>query len=73
VSEWVDFDRWKDCQQLERPGFVFEIRNAEGQSLFTGCEVPLRLPSSWKSAPVRFRLVEAPRPRHSTPIPKPRS
>jgi len=73
VSEWVDFDRWKDCQQLELPGFVFEIRNAEGQSLFTGCEVPLRLPSSWKSAPVRFRLVEAPRPRHSTPIPKPRS
>jgi hypothetical protein len=73
VSEWVDFDRWKDCPHLERLGFIFEIRNAEGQSLFTRCEVPLQLPSSWTSAPVRFRLVEAPKPRHSTPIPKPRN
>jgi hypothetical protein len=73
LSEWVDFDRWKECPQLERPGYVFEVRNAEGQSLFTACDVSLKLPSTWKSAPVRFRLVEAPKPRHSTPIPRPRS
>ncbi|MBB3017954.1 hypothetical protein FHR70_000994 [Microvirga lupini] len=73
MSEWIDFDRWQECPRLARPGYVFEVTNAEGQSLFTACEVPLRPPSSWTSAPVRFRLVEAPKPRHSTPIPKPRS
>ncbi|WP_201859827.1 hypothetical protein [Microvirga soli] len=73
MSEWVDFERWKDCSQLQRPGYIFEVRNAEGQSLFTACDVPLKLPSGWTSAPVRFRLVEAPKPRHSAPIPKSQS
>ena len=72
MGEWVDFERWKECPQLQRPGYVFEVMNAEGQSLFTACEVPLRLPSGWTSSPVRFRLVEAPKPRHSSPIPRPR-
>lgn len=71
MSDWIDFDQWKDCARLERPGYAFEVKNAEGQSLFTACTVPLRLPSDWKSPPFHFRLVEEPKPRHSTPIPKP--
>ncbi len=71
MSDWIAFDQWKDCARMERPGFVFEVRNGEGQSLLTTCIVPLRLPLDWKSSPVRFRLVQAPKPRHSTPIPTP--
>jgi hypothetical protein len=73
MSEWVAFDHWPECPRLERPGFIFEVSNGEGRSLFTTCTVPLQLPADWKSAPVRFRLVAAPAPRHSSPIPTPRS
>jgi hypothetical protein len=72
MSEWIDFDQWKDCTRMERPGHIFEVRSGEGQSLFTTCTVPLQLPFDWKSTPVRFRLVEEPKPRHSKPIPAPR-
>jgi hypothetical protein len=71
MSDWIDFDRWKECSEMARPGFIFEVSNAGGQSLFSPCVNPLRLPWDWASAPVRFRLVEAPSPRHSSPIPKP--
>ncbi|KAB0266136.1 hypothetical protein FEZ63_15365 [Microvirga brassicacearum] len=71
MSDWVSFDRWSECPRLERPGFVFEVSNEAGQSLFTGCTVPLQLPLDWTSPPVRFRLVAAPAPRHSAPMPTP--
>lgn len=71
MSEWIDFERWPDCASMERPGFVFEVTNTEGQSLFTDCEVPLPLPFDWTSDPVRFRVILEPAPRHSDPIPTP--
>jgi len=72
VNDWIDFDQWKNCAQMERPGFIFEVRNEAGESLFTPCTHPLRMPPDWTSAPVHFRLVQEPKPRHSTPAPKPR-
>ncbi len=71
MSDWVDFAQWTACARMERPGFVFEIKNAEGQSLFTPCRHPLQLPFDWKAAPVQFRLVKEMKPRHSSPIPRP--
>ncbi|PVE26198.1 hypothetical protein DC522_00030 [Microvirga sp. KLBC 81] len=71
MSDWINFDQWHDCAQMERPGFVFEVKNKEGQSLLTTCTVPLQLPFDWKSPPACFRLIEAPEPRRSNPIPKP--
>jgi len=69
MSEWISYDRWPECARMERPGYVFEMANKEGQSLFTACTVPLQLPFDWKSPPLRFRLVQAPPERHSSPIP----
>jgi hypothetical protein len=71
MSDWIDFDQWHNCARMERPGFVFEVRNGEGRRLLTPCTVPLQLPFEWRSPPVDFRLVEAPKPRRSNPIPKP--
>ncbi|WP_230533555.1 hypothetical protein [Microvirga roseola] len=71
MSEWVDFDQWKDCTRPKRPGYVFEVTNGEGQSLLTACTTPLQLPFDWKSAPLRYRPVAEPKPHHSMPIPKP--
>ena len=71
MGDWIDFDRWPDCVSMERPAIVFEIENSERQVLLTECIVPLPTPSGWTSPPVRFRAVEAPEPRHSSPIPKP--
>jgi len=71
MSDWIDFGQWQDCAQMERPGSIFEVRNAEGQSILTTCSDPLQLPHDWRSSPVQFRLVEAPKPRHSNPIPQP--
>jgi hypothetical protein len=71
LSDWISFDHWPDCARIEQPGFVFEVQNEQGQSLLTTCTVPLQLPFDWKSAPVQFRLLEAPLPRHSNAIAKP--
>ena len=71
MSEWIDFDQWKNCARMERSGFIFEVANAEGLSLLTPCVQNLQMPWDWKSKPVRFRVVESPKPRHSSPIPKP--
>lgn len=71
MSEWVSFDRWAECAQMQRPGFVFEVVNSHGQRLLTQCEPKLPVPFDWRSAPVRFRLVEAPQLRRSQPAPKP--
>ena len=72
MSEWIAITRWQDCAQMERPGIIFEIRNAEGQSLFTPCVSPLpAMPFDWKSPPVMFRAIPQPKPEHSTPMPPP--
>jgi hypothetical protein len=71
MAEWIDFDRWPECPQMERPGYVFEVTNAEQQTLLTPCVVPLEVPFDWRSPPLKFRLVAEPEPRHSDPIPAP--
>jgi hypothetical protein len=71
MSDWIDFDRWPDCAELERPGYVFEVVNEKGDSMLTECTVPLQTPFDWTSPPVRFRLVPELPPRHSDPIPPP--
>lgn len=71
MGDWIDFDRWPECVEMERPGIVFEVVNADNQSLFTNCVVPLETPFDWTSAPLRFRAIPEPKPRHSSPIPKP--
>jgi hypothetical protein len=72
VSDWIAIERWSECERLARPGFVFEIENGKGQSLFTGCGPILSLPFDWSAAPVRFRLVREGVPERSAPIPPPR-
>lgn len=70
--DWINFDDWYRCAELERPGIVFEVQNAEGFSLFTPCVAVLELPFDWNSQPVRFRPVIEQPPRHSDPLPPPR-
>ncbi len=69
VGEWTPIEKWSDCRQLERPGFIFEIQNASGQTLFTRCTPHLNVPFDWTSAPVRFRAIPEPAPQRSTPLP----
>ena len=69
MSEWINFDRWEDCTRMQRPGYVFEVVNRDGQQLLTQCDPGLTTPFDWRSAPVKFRIVKAPPPRHSRPIP----
>jgi hypothetical protein len=72
MAEWIDFDRWPECVEMERPGIVFEVTNEDDQRLLTRCAVPLDVPFDWDSPPVRFRIVPGPLPRHSDPIPLPK-
>ena len=73
MAEWMDMTHWPDCARLARPGYVFEVANAEGDSLFTPCVQVLPVPWDWKSAPVRFRLAAEKPARHSQPTPEPNS
>ena len=71
MSEWLPMERWPQCIELQRPGIVFELQNAAGQSLFTPCVSAPFIPADWTNPPVRFRaVVEAP-PERSAPIPSP--
>ena len=72
MGEWIDFDRWHECRQMERPGIIFEVVNKENLKLFTPCVLPVEVPFDWTLPPVRFRAVQTPLPRHSTPIPRPK-
>jgi hypothetical protein len=73
MSEWIAIAQWRDCAQMARPGIIFEIRNADGQSLFTHCVDPLpKMPFDWNSPPVVFRAIPEPKAEHSTPIPPPK-
>ncbi len=72
MSDWVAIEHWPDCARMERPGIVFELRNKEGQSLFTPCVQPLpEMPFDWASPPESFRALAEPKPVHSAPLPKP--
>jgi hypothetical protein len=73
MSDWMDIEQWQHCAAMERPGIVFQISNAEGQSMITNCTVTLPPPPfDWKSAPVRFRAIVEPLSQHSSPLPKPK-
>jgi hypothetical protein len=73
MGEWIAIALWQQCTQMAKPGFVFEVRNAEGQSLFTPCVRPLPAPPhDWTSPPKEFRRVPEPQPEHSAPAPAPR-
>ena len=73
MGEWLSITEWQNCVQLARPGIIFEIRNADGQSLFTPCVYPLpAMPFDWKSPPVMFRAIPQPKPEHSPPMPPPK-
>lgn len=73
MSEWMSIDRWPDCRQMERPGIVFEVRNAAGQTMRTPCVPTLPRPFDWTSPPTQFRAVPEGTPRRSDPLPPPRS
>jgi len=73
MSEWIAIAQWQECTKMARPDIVFEIRNAEGQTMLTPCVVPLpAMPFNWKSPGVMFRAVARPKPEHSTPLPPPK-
>ena len=73
MGEWISIAQWQECVNMARAGIIFEIRNAEGLSLFTPCVMPMpKMPFDWKSPPVQFRAVPEPRPQRSTPIPPPK-
>lgn len=73
MSDWIDIQYWERCSEMARPGIVFEIRNAEGESMLAPCtEAVPSAPFDWKSGPLHFRAVVEPKAEHSNPIPKPK-
>jgi hypothetical protein len=59
---------------MERPGIIFELRNADGLSLYTPCVFPMpQPPADWNSPPLEFRAIPEPVPIHSSPIPEPQA
>ena len=72
MDGWIEIERWRECAQMAKPGVVFELRNAAGQSLFTPCTSGLpHVPFDWKLPAIVFRAVAEPAPRHSSPLPNP--
>lgn len=69
MIEWIDFIRWQDCKAMEKPGYVFEVVNADDQRMLTSCIVPLEVPLDWSTLPIKFRIVPEQQPRRSTPLP----
>ena len=72
MVEWIAIDQWERCVEMARPGIIFEIRNADGLSMFTPCMLPLpEGPFDWTSAAIEFRPVPEAPPVHSGPLPEP--
>lgn len=72
MSDWMAIAQWHECQQMARPGIVFELQNAEGLSLYTPCVATVpATPFGWKSAAIRFRAIPQPPAERSDPIPPP--
>ena len=73
MTEWMAIAQWHECEKKTGPGIVFELKNAEGLTLLTPCAASVPpTPFGWKSSPVMFRAVEAPKPQHSAPMPPPK-
>lgn len=73
MSDWIAIAQWQECQQMARPGIVFELQNADGLSLFTRCTATVpATPFDWKSPPVRFRAIPETPAQRSDPIPPPK-
>lgn len=72
MYDWIPIDRWVECASMERPGIVFEIRNAHGQALTTVCvpELP-KAPFDWTAPPLEYRPVPEAPATHSSPLPGP--
>jgi hypothetical protein len=71
MADWVPIAKWHDCASMVRPGIIFELRNADGESLFSPCSQNLpTTPFDWKSPPTEFRPVMAEKPHRSGPMPK---
>ncbi len=67
---WFKISKWDDCSHLMNKGYIFEIQNAEGQSMFSECVAGVpKAPFDWHSDAVRFRLVKEPKPEHEDPFP----
>jgi hypothetical protein len=71
MSEWIDFVRWQDCREMERPGYIFEVVNADEQYMLTPCTPTVEMPFDWTSSPIKFRMVAEPPLRRSDPLPPP--
>jgi len=72
MDGWTPIEKWHECARMERPQTHVEVRNADGMTLFTTCGTGLPdKPFDWRTGPVEFRIVAAPRPRRSDPIPAP--
>ncbi len=72
MGEWISIDHWDRCRELERPGIIFEIRNAAGQLLLTRCVQPVpEMPFDWNLPALEFRVIPEPAPGHSAPLPEP--
>lgn len=74
MVDWIPIDQWVECVSMARSGIVFEIRNANGQTLLTACvpEVP-KAPFDWAGPAIEFRVVPERPARHSEPLPGPSS
>ena len=72
MDAWIAITQWHECVRMAKSGIIFEIRNKDGQSMFTRCTLsPPAAPFDWKSPPLEFRAILEPSPQHSEPIPKP--
>lgn len=71
MGDWKPIDDWAQCAEMAKLGIIFEIRNVDGQSMYTQCvtSVPT-MPVGWKSPPTQFRAIRQPRPQHSSPMPR---
>ena len=73
MGEWIAIAQWHECQKMAQPGIIFELKNSDGQRLFASCADQLPpTPFDWKSPPLMFRAITAPKPQHSTPMPPPK-
>lgn len=72
MSDWLAIAQWNECAKFAQPGIIFELRNAEGQTMLSPCVLPLPpAPASWSSPAVVFRTIPQPKAQHSNPIPTP--
>ena len=71
MCEWIDFVHWQECKAMERPGYIFEVVNADEQHMLTTCTPTVEVPFDWTSSPVKFRIVVEPTLKRSDPLPPP--